>query len=374
MKLLSVGLIGRNRETRGVVPRVIPVKENSDLNPRWDIASEQSLLLGQGCVPTGPLDRVVKLATLVNDGNVRMWFGCYFAADFPDNSRGGTYVGAGVLVDGTFISIEAATRYVLQILARMQGLVRPGGLIFESVYDFDLQALGANDADIFRNTRDDARVALSPGYQKQLFVDASGDSVDWTNSPQLVDLLKRVVKLPSLSSCSAVLVSNSREVAINAEDSRRFSMLDASRPGPAAPSDFGVDQPAEPDREWESPYFAAVARSEPTVARDPVNSPASTINRPQKTSAAPPQDRPRPEAPAQPCADLRKVEALLGSIQAELKSIHAQVAKKSERRPEAVLPEDVASEADWLALLKTPLFVLVAFLIGLLAGVYWKRF
>ncbi len=347
MKVLSAVLIGRNQQTRGVVPRVIPVKGYGDSGPRWDITIEQAVLLGQGSVPVAPQERVVKFITMVDEGSVYMWFGCYCAANFPDNDRGGTYVGAGVLVEGTLISLSAATRYVLQIMAKMRRLVRPDGLLLESVYDLNLDELGVSDTNLFIDAKDDTRIALSAHSTNHLFVDASSeDWVDWSSNTHLGALLARIGRSSQLPKFGAVLISNSKRAALSAADSRRFTVLDPGQAQQAVEAEPLFEQGMAPPR---------------------------TVPPPPPAKLSPPPLGYEPSAPKAP--DLRIVEGLLTSIQQELRSVNAQLVKNGQRKREtAPALERSADDSDWTRPLTIGASVLMAFICGAALGVFLNRF
>ncbi len=74
------------------------------------------LVLHDSVVPRSTQEMVYRLSRHA-DSSSDIWtlIGCYSQAHFPDNTRGGTYIGCGVLERGQMLDPQLSLQYVLRV-------------------------------------------------------------------------------------------------------------------------------------------------------------------------------------------------------------------------------------------------------------------
>ena len=129
--MVATVLVGRSATGPGVTAKIFNLRDagasQADSDTLRHKAVNEWALLNGAVVPTTPSEMIIKLSRhAIAKDQVWTWIACYGTARFPDNERGGTYIGCGVLERDEFLDATRTLQYVIDIQVALDALKNRG--------------------------------------------------------------------------------------------------------------------------------------------------------------------------------------------------------------------------------------------------------
>lgn len=248
-------IVGKDRSGPGVTAKIFEPEQRYGVpvgpDLRTKIVTDWALLHGS-VIPTSSNQMVYRISRhLLHADTVWTWVGCYGQAHFPNNARGGTYIGCGVLEAADMVDSDAALQYVLQVFQKLEAAKKPNtGILSASVFDFSESALGIEKTSLSAGEQYQPRSGLQPGKRK-LFLDLHLIQDQALFSAGLCKFFWDAQRRPEYSEYSELVIGNNSPLADRAQESRAFdvSTPDAWQHLISSASGRRSHMPAQPERE-----------------------------------------------------------------------------------------------------------------------------
>lgn len=221
--MVATVLIGKDSKGAGVVAKIFDgaqVDGGITRDLRGTIANRWVLLDGALVLKTTN-DMVIRLSRhAASDGAIWTWLGCYQQASFPDNVRGGTYIGSGVVEQGHLLHARAAVSYATNLLTWLYEFRdKSTDILAMSVLDIDPKAMETLPEDLV--LAEPAVQGLRP-QPVRLFIDLQAFGTKSTFDAKLLELIDEAQRLPEFAGFGELLIGNTPALADQARRSGAY--------------------------------------------------------------------------------------------------------------------------------------------------------